>query len=83
MRQPVEKYVPSMISKKYSYAALQLANQKYDHLFEMMEESGSEIDTQIVEFLFNQLMIKAAMKLWGNDTMNAVEKEMKQLHWHK
>ena len=37
----------------------------------------------MVEFIFNQLTIKAAMKLWDNDTTIVAEKEMKQLHWCK
>ena len=72
-----------MTGKKYSYIAVQLANQKYDHLFAMMAEDGSEFNPWAVKFIFNQLMIKAAMKLWGNDTIIVAKKEMKQLHWHK
>ena len=60
----MERYVLLMTGKKNSYAAMQLANQKYDYLFAMMEVEGSEFDPQIVEFLFTQLTSKAAMK-WG------------------
>ena len=33
--------------------------------------------------MFNQLTIKAAMKLWGDEALKASEKEMKQLHWQR
>ena len=49
----------------------------------MMEEDGLEFNPQVVKFLFNQLTIKQATKLWGKDTTIAAEKEMKQLHWCK
>ena len=75
-RQPVEQYVPLMSGKKYSYAATQIANQKYDHFFATMEEDGVEFDLHVIEFIFNQLTIKAAMKLWGNETTIAAQKEM-------
>ena len=72
-----------MTGKKYSYAAAQLANKCYDHLFLQMEEDASPFDPHIVEFVFNQLTINAVMKLWGQDTVQALEKEIKQLHWRK
>ena len=37
-RQQVERYIPLITGKKYSYTAVQLANKKYDHLFAMMAE---------------------------------------------
>ena len=37
-----------MSGKKYSYTATQIANQKYDHLFTMMEEDGLEFDPHVV-----------------------------------
>ena len=47
-----------------------------------MAEDGSEFDPRVVVFIFIQLTMKAAMKLWGNKTTVATEKEMKQF-WHK
>ena len=71
-----------MTGKRYVYAAMQLAhNQRYEKVFSMMEEDSSVFDPKVVELIFNQLTIKAALKLWGNNALKASEKEMKQLHW--
>ena len=56
-----------MKGKSYQYAALQLAE--------------SEWDAEIVEMVFTQLTLKAALKTWGNDARAAAKSEMKQLHW--
>ena len=82
-RLPTQQNVPSIMGKKYSYAAMQLDRMKYDHLFAIMEENEFYFDSRIVKFVFDQLTIKAAMRLWGNETMAAAAKEMKQLHWRK
>ena len=66
-----------MTSKKYSYAAAQLAHQKYNHLFALIKEDASVFDPRLVEFIFNQLMIKAATRFWGNHAIAASAKEMK------
>ena len=71
------------MGKKYSYAAMQLDRMKYDHLFAIMEENEFYFDSRIVKFVFDQLTIKAAMRLWCNETLAAAAKEMKQLHWRK
>ena len=72
-----------MTGKKHSFATMQLANNKNNHIFANMEEDASEFDPWIVEYVFNQLTIKATMKLCKNDSRVTAEKEMKQLHWHK
>ena len=69
-----------MTGKKYLYAAIQIAN---NHLFSSFAEEGAEFDPQVIEFVFSQLTIKATTKIWGNDTIEVAEKEMKQLHWQK
>ena len=79
-RQATQSYVPSMTDKKYSYAGMQLDQQRYDHLFATMEENETPFDLRIVEFVFSQQMISAAMKLWGAETTVVAMKEMKQLH---
>ena len=83
IRQPTQRYVLTTTSKKYSYAATQIDQMKYEHLFATIEEYESFFDRKIVEFVFNQLTISAATKLWGAETTAAAAKEMKQLHWCK
>jgi hypothetical protein len=68
VRKTVNKYIPSMTGKSYEYAATQIACNHY-------------VPAQIVEFVLTQVTLKAAMKLWGNQAMNAAVAEMKQLHW--
>lgn len=62
-------YVPSMKGKSYGYSATQL------------ELEGSTFKPKIVEMIMTQLMLKAAIKTWGNEAKIAAEAEMKQLHW--
>ena len=56
-----------MKGKSYQYAALQLAQ--------------TEWDLRVVEMVFTQLTLKAALKTWGNDARAAAKSEMKRLHW--
>ena len=35
----------------------------------------------MIETIFTQLSLKAAIKTWRKDATNAAEAEMKQLHW--
>ena len=81
VHQSVRRYEPLMTGKRYVYASAQ--QQKYEHLFTLMEEEAPEFDPRVMEFIFTQLTIKAAKNLWGDDVMKASEKEMKQLHWQK
>jgi hypothetical protein len=60
-------YVPTMKGKSYQYSALQLAEVEWD--------------SEVVELIFTQLTLKAALKTWGNDAKVAAKSEMKQLHW--
>lgn len=40
-----------------------------------------EYNPAVVEMIFTQLTLKAAIKMWGNDAKIAADLEMKQLHW--
>lgn len=60
-------YVPNMKGKLYQYAATQLAKTKND--------------PRVVEMVFTQLTLKAAIKTWGSRASVGAESEMKQLHW--
>ena len=81
VRQSVHRYEPSMTDKRYGYTSVQ--QQKYEHVFTLMEEEAPEFDPQVVEFIFTQLTLKAVKNLWGDNAIKAAEKEMKQLHWQK
>jgi len=63
----IKAYVPSMTGKSYQYAATQLAQTKND--------------PRVVEMVFTQLTLKAALKTWGSRASIGAESEMKQLHW--
>ncbi|MGL6132320.1 MAG: hypothetical protein ACRCZ9_11980, partial [Fusobacteriaceae bacterium] len=65
----VKFYEPNMKGKSYEYAATQMEMENYVY------------DAKVVEFIFTQLSLKAAIRAWGNNATTAAEAEMKQLHW--
>ena len=82
--QPMSRYEQMMTGKRYGHAATQLAEQqRYEHMFVLAEEESPEFNLRVIKYIFNQLTIKATMKLWGDNAVKASEKEMKQLHWCK
>ncbi len=66
----VALYQSSMTGKSYQYSATQLER-----------DEPCQIEPAVVEFIMTQLLLKAALKMWGNDAEVAAESEMKQLHW--
>ena len=66
-KKKTQSYVPFMKGKSYEYNATQL--------------SSVINEPQVVEMIFTQLTLKAAIKTWGNEAKVAAESEMKQLHW--
>ena len=48
-----------MKGKPYEYAATQVIESKF------------ECDTRVIETIFTQLSLKAAIKTWGKDATNA------------
>ena len=47
-----------------------------ESLFASMEENEPLFEPEVVEAMFSQLMISAAMKLWGQEIIDAATKEM-------
>ncbi len=45
--------------------------------------SSHEFDEQVVELVMTQLSLKRALKTWGKEAHQAVDVEMKQLHWRE
>ena len=58
-----------MKGKSYKYAATQV------------NKSTFEYNPRVIETIFTQLLLKAAIKTWGKDATNAAKAKMKQLHW--
>jgi hypothetical protein len=42
---------------------------------------GTHQHSDVVEMVMAQVLLKAATKKWGRETVDSVGKEMKQLHW--
>ena len=43
--------------------------------------SNHQFDEQVVELVMTQLSLNHALKTWGKEAHQAVDAEMKQLHW--
>ena len=58
-----------------------MKGQAYGYSAAQIELGEHQFPPQVVELVLTQLMLKAAMKMWGNNATIAAEAEMKQLHW--
>ncbi len=45
--------------------------------------AGQSFDENIIEMVMTQLSLNRALKVWGKGAQNAVDAEMKQLHWRE
>ena len=46
-----------------------------------LQSNFYQYDPDVVATVMAQLLLRSALKLWGNDAQLAVEAEAKQLHW--
>ena len=71
-----------MKGNKYSYAIVQLSDGVIfpeAHMF--LQSDFYQYDPDVVATVMVQLLLRSALKLWGNNAQLAVEAEAKQLHW--
>ncbi len=61
-----------MLGKSYSYTQLGLT---------LLQDTHYKHSGEVVAAVLIQLLLKAALKQWGDDAKIAVEAEAKQLHW--
>jgi hypothetical protein len=74
---------PSMSGSKYSYAITQLQNEEVlnpdAHMF--LQNDFYQAEPDVVAVAVTQLSLKAGLREWGDKAHEAVESEMKQLHF--
>ena len=67
VRTQTEKYTPSMLGSKYSYAVTQLESQGVlnpdAHIF--VQEEYYQADTYVVASVMTQLSLKSGLRAWG------------------
>jgi hypothetical protein len=74
--QPKPQYVPAFSGKTYSFATTVLGTKMLDNVAYGYNQS--------VAFSFmQQLLVKSALREWGDDARAAGEKEVNQLHWRE
>ncbi len=74
--QPKLQYIPAFSGKTYSFATTVLGKKMLDNVAYCYK--------QLVAFSFmEQLLVKSALRKWGDDARAAGEKEVNQLHWRE
>jgi hypothetical protein len=74
--QPKPQYGPAFSGKTYSFATTVLGTKMLDN--------GAYGYNQSAAFSFmQQLLVKSALREWGDDARAAGEKEVNQLHWRE
>jgi hypothetical protein len=53
----------------------------YEYTATQVNKITFEYDPRVIETIFTQLSLKAAIKTWGKDATNAAKADMKQLRW--
>lgn len=71
----MEQYKPSFTGTKNSYPTIYLS------LIELA--SNQEFDAQIKELVMMQLSFNRALKMWDKEAHQAVNADVKQLHWYE
>ena len=88
-RKQLQKYVPSMQGNKYQVVLAQITTSlgPSDALMALAKMSvklmskGIHQRADIVGMVMPQVLLKAALKKWGEEAEESIGKEMKQLHW--
>jgi hypothetical protein len=81
-RTQTKSYTPSMVGTRYSYAVMQLENGVLNpdaHMF--VQEDFYQAEPDVVAAIMTQLSLKSGLKKWGDRARDAIEAEMKQLHF--
>ena len=85
VRTQTEKYTPSMLGPKYSYAATRLEIQWLinpdAHMF--LQEEFYQAETDVVESVMTQISLKSCLRAWRDKAYTAFQYKMKQLHFRK
>ena len=78
-----QTYTPSFTGTRYSYAVTQQENYGVlnpdAHMF--VQEDFYQAEPDVVAAIMTQLSLKSGLKEWGDKAYEAVESEMKQLHF--
>jgi hypothetical protein len=76
-------YTPTMSGSKYSYAITQLQNEEVLNPDAPMflQNDFYQAEPDVVAVAMTQLSLKAGLREWGDKAFEAVESEMKQLHF--
>ena len=78
-----QAYTPSFTGTRYSYAVMQLENFRMlnpdAHMF--VQEDFYQAEPDVMAAIMMQLSLKSGLKEWGNRAYEAIESEMKQLHF--
>jgi hypothetical protein len=74
--QPKLQYFPAFSGKTYSFATRVLGTKMLDNVAYGYNQS-------VVFSFMQQLLVKSALREWGEDAMAAGEKEVNQLHWRE
>jgi hypothetical protein len=72
--QPKPQYIPAFSGKTYSFATTVLGKK-------MLDDVAYGYDQSVAFSFMQQLLVKSALREWGDNARAAGEKEVYQLHW--
>jgi hypothetical protein len=74
--QPKPQYIPAFSGKTYSFATTVLG-------MEMLDNGAYGYNQSVAFSFMQQLLVKSALREWGDNARAAGEKEVNQLHWRE
>ena len=74
--QPKSQYIPAFSGKTYSFATTVLGTK-------MLDDVAYGYNQSVAFSFMQQLLVKSALREWGDDARAAGEKEVNQLHWRE
>ncbi len=74
--QPKPQYIPAFSGKMYSFATTVLGTK-------MLEDVAYGYNQSVAFSFIQQLLVKSALREWGDNARAAGEKEVNQLHWRE
>jgi hypothetical protein len=75
-RNPSRNKVPAFSGKTYSFATMVLG-------MKMLDDVAYGYNQSVTFSFMQQLLVKSALREWGDDARAAGEKEVNQLHWRE
>jgi hypothetical protein len=72
--QPKPQYIPAFSGKMYSFATTVLGTK-------MLDDVAYGYNQSVAFSFMQQLLVKSALREWGDDARAARDKEVNQLHW--